>query len=200
MIAGEGMDSNLDKHSSTVARKNVRHTFFMSFGFLFTTTAIIAFALVFGVQYIKGDSPYYAPVDVFAGYKGYNVREIIEYPFPYLLSISFFFALSGAYWITIIAPRKRRYHGIQALVVPWIAVFLTSPVWGLIWSMYRWPPSYFSDASWMMHYYWHDVRSAILLCLPSAIFSFPMNLLSYVAVLLLLLICKRLIQQKGLIG
>ena len=200
LIAGEAMDSNPDKPFSKAARNNVQSTFFLSFCFLFITSSIVAFVLVFGAKYIKGNSPYYAPVDVYAGYKGYRVTEILEYPFPYLLSISFFLALSGAYWITIIAPRKRRYHGLQALAVPWIAVFVTSPVWGLIWSMYRWPPEYFSDASWMMHYYWHDIRSALLLALPSAIFSFPINLLSYVAVYLLLLICKRLIQQKGLCG
>jgi hypothetical protein len=178
-------------------KKKIWAIFFASFGFLFITTSIAAFIVFFGISFIRGNIPFESPVYVYDGYFGYSLREIAEHPFDFLLSISFFLALSGAFWVAFFAPYKKRYHSLQALAVPWIAVILTSPVWGLIWSINRWPPGYFTDPDVMMLFYRHDISVGLTLGWLSAIISFPINLVSYSTVYGLLLIAKRLFLQKS---
>jgi len=186
------------KSTGKLEKKNIWAIFTASFGFLFITTSIAAFIVFFGVRFIRGNTTYESPVYVFNGYFGYSLWEIADYPFDFLLSISFFLALSGAFWIAFVAPYKKRYHSLQALAVPWIAVILTSPVWGLIWSMNRWPPGHFTDPDMMMLFYRHDITVGLTLGWLSAIISFPLNLVSYSTVYALLLIAKRLFLQKSI--
>jgi len=173
-------------------------TFTKSLGFLFTTTGIAAFFLFFGIDSIDGNLPYNSPVVIFGGFYSYNMTEIRENPFPYLLSISFVFSLLSAYWITFIAPKHKRYLNLQILAIPWVAVILSGPVWGLIWSVNRWPPESFSDKDVMVLFYKHDAIGGLNLSWLSAIFSFPINILSYVAVCGLLVISKRLFTTSAL--
>ena len=114
------------KSIAKLEKKNFWAIFVVSFGFLFITTSIAAFIFFFGVRFMMGNAPYESPVIVFNGYFGYSLWEIADYPFDFLLSISFFLALSGAFWIAFFAPYKKRHHCLQALAVPWIALILTS--------------------------------------------------------------------------
>jgi hypothetical protein len=163
-----------------------------SFSFLLVTTSIAAFLLFFGVDWLQGNHAYHSPVFVTNFCQGYYLSEIREHPFAFLLSISLVSSILGAAWISVVVPKTRRFHALHALVIPWIAVIAASPIWGLVWSMFRWPPGSFSDPSTMMLFYRHDIGVGISLGWLSAIISFPINILSYTAVSLLLLISKRL--------
>jgi hypothetical protein len=178
------------------AREHQWDSLLKSFSFLFVTTSIAAYLLFFGVDRLQGNYAYHSPVYIFNGYFGYFLWEIRQQPFAYLLSISFFLSLLGALWLGLVVPRTRRFHALQALAVPWIAMLITSPVWGLIWSMYRWPPQGFSDTSIMMMFYRHDIGVGLSLGWLSAIISFPINILSYIVVYILLLISKRLFLHR----
>jgi len=168
-------------------------SFALPFSFLFATTSLAAFILVFGLKLIiMKEYPSFAPVNVFIGIKIRPVREIIENPFPYLLSISFFLSLLGALWISLIAPKLRKFHKLQAFAIPWIAMFLTSPVWGLIWSINLKPPENFLNVDSMMYVYKYHTTMALNLGWISALFSFPTNILSFVITYSLLIISKKL--------
>lgn len=167
-------------------------TFFKSFCFLFVTTGPAAFLVYFGVVWLQ-DDPFHAPVSVFNGYFGYELWEISQHPFAFLLSISFLLSLTGSLWLVLVAPRLRRLHTLQALAVPWIAMLLTSPVWGLLWSLFRWHPAGFSAPDVMMMFYRHDIGVGLSLGWLSALISFPINFLSLGTVWLLLMVCRKLI-------
>jgi hypothetical protein len=164
------------------------------FCFLFTTISVAAFLLYFGLASIPKESEYISPIVITDGYHGAYLREITQHPFAYLLTISFFAALFGTSWIVAVAPRYKRFHSLQLLLIPWVALIVTSPVWGVIWSVYRHPQG-FSDASAMMHYR-YDAMFGLNLGWISAIASFPINTLSYITVYLLLLFSKKLFLEK----
>lgn len=174
------------------SKKSLPAPFLRSFSFLFVTTSIAAFFLFFGVRLLQGSDLYDSPIIVSDGYHSAQLWEIAAHPFSFLLTISMFSALSAALWIATIVPKARRFQSLQALFVPWVALVLTSPVWGLIWSMYRWPPQGFSEASVMMKFYQHDIMVGLTLGWLSAILSFPINILSYATVYVLILLGKRL--------
>ena len=167
-----------------------------SFSFLLVTTSIAAFLLFFGVDWLQGNHANHSPVFVTNFYHGYYLREIREHPFVFLLSISIVFSSLGAAWINAVVPRARRFHALQALAIPWIALIVASPIWGLVWSMLRWPPGSFSDPTVMILFYRHDIGVGLSLGWLSAIVSFPINILSYTVVSLLLLITKRLFVRR----
>ncbi len=171
--------------------------FARSFLFLFATTSVSAFALYFGVKYLQGPDQYFAPIFVFDGWHGSDLSTIAEHPFPFLLSISFLLALLAAAWIAIIAPKTKRYQGLQALLIPWITVILASPIWGVIWSIYRWPPEGFSDPDVMWLYYRHDAMFGLDLGWVSALLSFPINILSFVLTYALVLLSKKVFLHEG---
>lgn len=150
--------------------------------------------LYFGVESMSKESDYVSPVVVTDGYHGGYLKEITQHPFAYLLTISFFAALSGACWIAMIAPRYKRLHLLQLVFVPWIALITTSPVWGILWSMHRHPQG-FLDAAARAHYQ-YDAMFGLNLGWMSAIVSFPINILSYTAVYLLLLLSRKMFLEK----
>jgi hypothetical protein len=182
------------KNSTDLSRTKSRWKFLKPFCFLFTTISVAAFLLYFGLASMLKESKYVSPVVITDGYHGAYLREITQHPFAYLLTISFLAALFGASWIVAIAPRYKRFHSLQLLLIPWVALIVTSPVWGVIWSVYRHPAG-FSDASALMHYR-YDAMFGLSLGWISAIASFPINLLSYITVYLLLLFSKKLFWEK----
>ena len=168
------------------------------FLFLFVTTSIAGFLLFFGVRFFQGTGQYDAPVFVFDGYHGGDLWTIVEHPFPFLLSLSLILSLLAALWIALIAPKVRRYQALQALLIPWIAVILASPIWGVIWSIYRWPPQGFmGDADMMMLYYQHDAMFGLNLGWISALISFPINILSFAVSYGAILVSKKVFQREG---
>lgn len=177
-----------------ITERDNRHvvTFGRSFCFLFLTTIVTAFLLFFAVDFANGAAPNNAPVVVSNGFHRYSLWEIAANPYPYLLSISFFFSFLGAFWVTKVAPRYKNYSYLQIFVIPWLALIVTSPVWGLIWSINRWPPQGFSSSDVMMLFYKHDVMVGLTLGWLSGLLSFPINIISYVAVCGLLVINKKL--------
>jgi len=181
---------------SELAYSHYWPVFLKSLGFLFVTTSIAAFLLYFGVSLISKWGLDFSPVLITDGYHVGHLQEIAEHPFSFLLTISFITSLLGAFWIVIIAPRYTRFHILQLLALPWIALILTSPVWGIIWSIYHWPPQYFSDSALMLHYYKYDAMFGLRLGWLSAIISFPINILGFATVGGLLFISKKLFSEK----
>jgi hypothetical protein len=170
------------KNSSDAPKDGLRLKFLKPFCFLFITTSIAAFLLYFGLAAMPKESEYASPIVLTDGYHFGYLREVTEHPFAYLLTISFFAALFGACWIVVIAPRFKRFHGLQLLLIPWIALTVTSPVWGVIWSIYRHSQGLL-DASAMAHYR-YDAAFGLNLGWISAIVSFPINILSYATIYL----------------
>jgi len=169
--------------------------FLKPFCFLFIMTGLAAFLLYFSVREMMKQSVVdISPLVITDGYHGGYLREVTEHPFAFLLTISFFSSLFGACWIVAIAPKYKRFHFLQLLLVPWIALIVTSPVWGVIWSMYR-HPRVFSDTSALMHYR-YDAMFGLSLGWLSAIISFPINILSYSTVCLLLFFSKKLFLKE----
>jgi len=169
--------------------------FARSFGFLFLALLIASIALFYfvltvfrGVIFGLQD----APIWVMVPFRGVNFREIIETPLAYLSSISLVSALVGAIWTSFVAPRFSRRIPLQVLIVPWVAVLLTGPVWGLIWSVNHWPADGFVDYETMMLFRRTDVENGLYLSWLSAVQSYPLNILSYLIYCGLLLTNKRL--------
>lgn len=170
--------------------------FLKSIGFLFVTLTVAAFLLFYGVQFvfgraIFGDSAYSSPIQVSFISWGYHLWEVKESPVIYLSTISFISSLVGAVWLAVIIPNYKRHSLLQLLAVPWVAVILTSPIWGLVWSVNRWPPQGFSHPETMWFFYRTDILNGLSLGWLSALQSFPLNIFSYVLFCALLFVCKR---------
>lgn len=173
--------------------------FIKSFGFLCVTLLLSAFTLFYfvllifrGVVFGLNDSPIWFTFI----YRGVNFREIIETPSIYLLSISFVSALVGAFWIAFVLPRFSRFAFIQILILPWLAVILTGPIWGFIWSVNHWPVQGFASYETMMLFRRTDIETGLSLSLLSAAQSYPLNIFSYSVFCGLLLATKRFFLPK----
>lgn len=172
--------------------------FFRPFFFLFTTTSVAAFILYFGVgQLLSGKLIGFSPVIITDGHSAGQLEEITNHPFTFLLTISCVFSILGAFWLTNIAPKYKRLHTLQILIVPWIALLITSPIWGLIWSLYNWPQSSW-DGSQMMFFHYINARDGLRLGWLSAINSLPINILSYTTVCALLFVTRRLFGKTNI--
>ena len=145
--------------------------FVKSFGFLFLAILIASFAVFYfvlnvfrGVVFGFQDSPIWITL----GIRGINFQEILESPFVYLSSISLVSALVGGIWTSFVVPRFSRLIFLQILIVPWIAVILAGPVWGLIWSVNHWPTYDFINYDTMMLFRRTDVVNGLYLSWLSA--------------------------------
>ena len=173
-------------------------TFLLSFLFLVSGLGISAYLLFSGVKFMINDNPYRSVLHITMPFYGYHFGEIDEKPFLYLLSIVLISAIIGAFWITFIAPRFTRYIKRQILVIPWICVIITSPIWGIIWSVNLRNPQYFVEhysndpRAVMWLFYRTDAMSGLTTGWLSAIQSFPINVLSYTAFCLLLFASHKL--------
>jgi hypothetical protein len=178
-------------------------TFFLSFGFLVIALSISAYVLFSGVKLTIKDNPYRSVLHITEPFFGYHFREIDEKPFPYLLTIVLVSAVIGALWVTFIAPKHTRHIERQILAIPWICVITTSPIWGIIWSVNLRSPQYFVEhysddpRAVMMLFYRTDAISGLTVGWLSAIQSFPINFLSYIAFCLLLFASYKLFSNVG---
>ncbi|MBI5352026.1 MAG: hypothetical protein HZB50_05260 [Chloroflexi bacterium] len=189
-------------------------TFFLSFGFLVIGLGVSASLLFSGVKLMIEN---HAIADVLnirtvlhinMGYRGYDFLEIDKQPFPYLLTIVLVSSITGALWTTVVAPKYVQHFKSQILVLPWISVILASPILGIIWSVNLRSPQYFvehysSDPKAVMWlFYRTDAMSGLTSGWLSAIQSFPINILGYVAFCLLLLMSRKLfsnvVSQKAM--
>lgn len=170
--------------------------FFKPFFFLFITTSIAAFLLYFGVGLLLlGRVSDFSPVFVTDGHDAGQFQEITEHPFAFLLTISGIFSLIGTFWLTSIAPKFKRLHFLQILIIPWIALIITSPIWGLILSLYSWPQSSWDDSQMMLFHYL-NLRFGLRMGWLSGIISFPINVLSFATVCILIFVGRKLFLEK----
>jgi hypothetical protein len=188
-----------------MANNNVQKNYFLftwlkSFVFLFIGLGISAFLLFYGVKLINGDNPYYTVLQI-EFFRGYHFHEIDDNPTPYLLTIVLISSFIGAFWTTFVASKYRRFFMVKILVLPWLCLIVTSPIFGFIWSYNHWTPQYFvdhfnnpSDVMWL--FYKTDAMTGLNSGWLSALQSFPINILSYVAICSLLFLSSRLFSKN----
>jgi hypothetical protein len=157
------------------------------FGWIFITAGAAAVLLYFGLRALSGRSP----ITVFVLFAHFTPYQDF-YPIPYLLAITLIFAVVGALWLTFIMPRFTRLRFGQIMLLPWIALLLAGPVWGMLWAYHDMQAGFFPPFPQMVDYLWYGVRKGIYIALSSAWYSAPFNLLAYsVACLLVALGVKR---------
>lgn len=169
--------------------------------FLCLTLGIAASVLFFGVRYLYRDIPYKTVFRLF-GFKGMNFIGVDSEPTLYLLSIVLISSFLGAIWITFIAPIYSGRVRLHILLLPWISVIITSPIFGLLYSIYLRKPADFleqygtnsNDVMWL--FYKTDALSGLKLGWLAAIQSFPINILSYIAFCSILLVSYRLFSSE----
>jgi len=187
------MEKNSDQPKSHSLK-----TLFLSFCFLAVGLGIAAFLLFNGVKLMNGDNPYRTVLHINMGFRGYDFREFDKQPFLYLLTITLVSSIIGAFWVTFLVPKYKKNFLAHILVIPWISLVVASPVWGFIWSVNLRSPQYFVEhfssepKAVMWLFYRTDAMSGLKLGWLSAIQSFPINILSYVAFCLLLFVSRKL--------
>jgi hypothetical protein len=173
-------------------------TLFLSFCFIAVGLGIASSLLFNGVKLMIGDNPYRAVLHINMGFRGYDFREVDNQPFLYLLTITLVSSIIGALWVTFLAPKYKKNYLAQILVIPWISLIVTSPIWGFIWSVNLRSPQYFVEhfsnepQAVMWLFYRTDALSGLKLGWLSAIQSFPINILSYVVFCSLLFASRKL--------
>jgi hypothetical protein len=172
--------------------------FLISLVFLVPSFLLASYAVLYAVLYLFPDYTslsYNSPIHV-SFIRGYSFAEIKETPFPYLCSISIVSALVAAFWTAFILPGAK-FKAIKIMFAPWVAVLFTGPVWGLIWSMNRWPAEKFQSYETLMLFRKSDITSGLNLSFLSAVQSFPINLISYVVFCGLLYASMRFFKQNN---
>lgn len=161
-------------------KKNFK-LFLKSLVFLVPSFLLASFAVLYSVLFLFPDYvslSYNSPIHV-SFLRGYSFTEIKETPFPYLCSISIISAMVAAFWTAFILVGSK-FKAIKILFAPWVAILFTGPVWGLIWSINRWPPEKFQSYETLMLFRQSDISSGLNLSFLSAVQSFPINIISYV--------------------
>ena len=181
-------------------QKDIKRGMIFIQAFLFLTTAlgIAASILFFGVRTLFRDNPYRSVFRLSMGFRGINFSGADSEPALYILSIVLISSLLGAIWITLIAPKFSNRVRSHIFLLPWISLIITSPIFGLLYSIYLRKPADFlelyptnsKDVMWL--FYKTDALSGLKLGWLAAIQSFPINILSYIAFCSILLACYRL--------
>lgn len=176
--------------------------FLTSLCFLIPSFLIAAFAVFYAVLYLfpkYGQFDNNSPIQVLLLIKGHNFIEIRESPIPYLCSISLVSALVAAFWNAFILPGSN-HKLVQILFAPWVSVLFTGPVWGLIWSMNRWPAESFQTFDDLMYFRNYDIGTGLSFSCLSAAQSFPLNIISFAAFCGLLYASTRLFTRDRHVG
>ena len=173
-----------------------------AFVHFFFTLGVASVIIFFGVRSIHSDIPYKS-VFKLIGFKVYNFTGVDSEPTFYLLSIVVMSTFVAATWITFFAYKYSRHIKIQILLIPWISLILTSPIFGLLYSIYLRKPTDFiiqypsnsREVMWL--FYKTDALDGLKLGWLAAIQSFPINILSYLAFCSILFIGYRIFSQLG---
>jgi hypothetical protein len=177
-------------------------TLLKSFCFLAVGLSISAFLLFYGVKLMNENNPYRAVIHINMLFSIYNFKEIDRQPLPYLITMVFISSIIGAIWTTFVAPKYTRHVKVQVLAVPWISLIVTSPIWGIIWSINLRNPQFFIEhysndpTAVMLLFYRTDAISGLNLGWLSALQSFPINILSYITFCFLLLASSKLFSRN----
>jgi hypothetical protein len=150
-------------------------------GLLFVITSAVAFLLYFGMEAVSERSPLVVFVP-FAHITPYHDL----YPIPYLLMSALVFAAVSALWLVFIVPRFTGFRFLQIILLPWIALLLTSPIWGMLWVFHDMQAGFFPAFPPMIDYLLFGARQGLYFALNAIVFSLPLNLLAYGATCLLL--------------
>ena len=152
-------------------------------GLLFVTTSVVAFLFYFVTKVLSGRSP------IVVGSPLAHITPYLDLqPVPYLLTIAFIFAVVSALWLMFIRPHFTRFRFLQIISLPWIALMLAGPVWGMLWVYHDMQAGFFPTFPQMIDYLLFGVRQGLYLPLIVVLSSLPFSLLAYGAACLLLVI------------
>jgi hypothetical protein len=171
--------------------------FFRSLCFFTFCMGLAAFILFNCVKLMIGDNPYQAVLHI-AWLRGYIFKGFDQDPYPFLLVIVFISSIIGASWTAFVAPKYTRHFILQILVIPWISLIITSPIWGMMWSFYLRSPAFFVEnfpdnpKAVMWLYYRTDAIDGLKGGWIAALQSFPINILSYIAFCSILFASRKL--------
>lgn len=76
-------------------------------------------------------------------------------------------------------------------IVPFFAVLLTGPIWGMLWVYHDMQAGFFPDFPRMMEYLLFGAQQGLFFAFNGALFSFPLNILAYAVAYILLLVFSR---------
>ncbi len=163
-------------------------------GLLFVTTSAAAFLLYFGMKALNGRSP----IAVFIPFAQVQAAPYHDlYPIPYLLAIALVFAVVSALWLMLITPRFTRFRLLQIILLPWIALMLAGPVWGMLWVYHDMQAGFFPAFPQMIDYLRFGAQQGLYFTLAVVQFSLPLNLLAYgAACLLLVMFVKHFVSEQ----
>ena len=188
--------------SSNLPKNHSLFNFLKSFCFLAIGLGISAYLFFNGVKLMAGNNTIADVLNIRSvlhinlGARGHDFWEIDERPFPYLLTIVLVSSVIGSLWAAFVAPKYTRHFISQILVLPWISIFITSPIWGIIFSKSFLGLQYFVDNFPTNPIRWIITETNALNGLTwgwlSALQSFPINILSYLVFCSLLLASRRL--------
>ncbi len=139
---------------------------------IFFLTIGLAFTLYFGLTAILKHSPILVPIGHITDYLGQS-------PVLYLASIAGVFALVSTTWITLVFPKFQRFRLLQIMTLPFVVLFVSGPVWGIIYIYHDMQAGYFPVFSQMVEYLWFGVTQGLFIAPIAAISSFPLNVISY---------------------
>jgi hypothetical protein len=156
-------------------------------GVLFSAAGAVAFILYFGMIVLRGQSPIVVAIPL-----AHVAPYLAEYPVPYLLTMAFVFAVVSALWLMLVMPRFTRFRFLQIMLLPWIALIVAGPIWGMLWVYHDMQAGFFPAFSQMIDYLLFGAQQGLFWLLVIALASVPFNLLAYgAACLLLVLFVKR---------
>lgn len=157
------------------------------FLFTFLVSGITGSALYFGLRTLLKQSPI-----VFTYPRGIPYYD--QHPAPFLISLSFIFALISSVWMVLIVPRIKssRFQWVLMGIIPFVTVIIAGLVWGIIAIYYDMKAGFFPPFPSMLNYIWWGAQQGLLIGPVSAWVSFPINLISYVIAYLLLFALMRI--------
>ncbi len=191
----------MEKNSDPSKNHSLK-TFFWSFWFLAIGLGIAAFLLFYGIKLmienniIRDALNIRTVLHINLGARGHAFGEIDEYPFPYLLTIVLVSSIIGGLWTAYVASKYTQHIILQILVLPWISVIVTGLIWGIIFSKSFRGLQYLVEnfpgnpVKWLLTE--TNAMNGLTWGWLSALQSFPINILSYVAFCSLLFASKKL--------
>jgi hypothetical protein len=167
--------------------------FFKIATLMFITSGTAACGLYFGMQALLGHPPIVVAVPL-----AHVAQYQNQYPIPYLLTFAFVFAVVSALWLVRLRSRRSRLRPIHIAAIPFVAVLLAGPIWGMLWTYHDIQAGFFPGFQQMVDYLLFGAQYGLFFSLNGAVQSLPFSLLAYIAaVILVSVFMKRFVLSKS---
>jgi len=158
---------------------------------VFSIVLLISFSsasiLYYSLKTINGYSPFACPV----AWSCWPYWD--KYPIPYLAVLSFSYSLSCTLWAIIFATKPKKYWAFQYVSLPITALLFGGYLSGIVWAYQDMQLGFFPAFSQAIYYTKGFAISGLLLSLPTALASFPLNILAYIVSIIISLGVKNIL-------